>query len=46
MPDVRYWSEVLCCTIITNISDLEIKVKDFEILPQSFWLKFFSIFLL
>ena len=31
-PDVRYWSEVLCCTIITHISDLEVKVIDFEIL--------------
>ena len=30
LPDVRYWSEVLCCTITT--SDLEIKVTDFEIL--------------
>ena len=33
---------VLCCTIITHISDLEIKVTDFEILHQSF----FSTFLL
>ena len=32
LPDVRYWSEVLCCTIITHISDLEIKVTDFETL--------------
>ena len=32
LPDVRYWSEVLCCTIITHVSDLEIKVTDFEIL--------------
>ena len=37
---------VLCCTIITRISDLEIKVTDFEILCWSFWLKFFSTFLL
>ena len=21
LPDVRYWSEVLCCTITTHISD-------------------------
>ena len=21
LPDVRYWSEVLCCTIMTHISD-------------------------
>ena len=32
LPDGRYWSEVLCCTIKTHISDLEVKVTDFEIL--------------
>ena len=32
LPDVRYWSEVECCTITTHISDLEVKVTDFEIL--------------
>ena len=32
LPDVRYWSEVLYCTIKTHISDLEVKVMDFEIL--------------
>ena len=32
LPDARYWSEVLCCTIMTQISDLEVKVTDFEIL--------------
>ena len=32
LPDVRYWSKVLCCTITTHISDLEVKVTDFEIL--------------
>ena len=31
-PDVKYWSAVLCITIPTHISDLEIKVTDFEIL--------------
>ena len=31
-PDVRYWSEVLCYTITTHISDLEVKGTDFEIL--------------
>ena len=30
--DVRYWSEVLWCTIMTHISDLEVKVTDIEIL--------------
>ena len=24
LPDVRYWSEVLCCAIKTHISDLEV----------------------
>ena len=28
----RYWSEVLCCAIMTQLSDLEFKVKEFEIL--------------
>ena len=32
LPDVRHWSEVLCCTIITHISDLEVKVTDFKLL--------------
>ena len=32
LPDVRYWSEVLCCTIMTHIGDPEVKVADFEIL--------------
>ena len=32
LSDVRYWSEVLCCTITTHISDLEVKVTDFEIM--------------
>ena len=32
LPDVRYWSEVLCCTIMIHISDLEVKVTNFEIL--------------
>ena len=30
--DTPDWSEVLCCTITTHISDLEVKVTDFEIL--------------
>ena len=32
LPDVRYWSEVLCYVITTHISDLEIKVTELEIL--------------
>ena len=30
LPNVSYWSEVLCCTITTHIGDLD--VKNFEIL--------------
>ena len=32
LPDVRYWSEVLCCTIMTittNIGDPQVNVRDF-----------------
>ena len=43
LPDVRYWSEGLCCTILIHISDLEVKVTDFEILCLSFWLKFLEV---
>ena len=32
LPDVGYWSEVLCCTIMTHISDLEVNVTAFQIL--------------
>ena len=28
----RYWSDVLCCTIMTHQGDLEVKVTDLEIL--------------
>ena len=28
----RYWSEVLFCTIMTHLGDLEFKVTDLEIL--------------
>ena len=28
----RYWSEVLCCTIMTHLGDTEVKVTDLEIL--------------
>ena len=27
----RYWSEVLCCTIMTHLGDFEVKVTDLEI---------------
>ena len=32
LPDVRYWTDVLCYTITTHISDLAVMVTDFEIL--------------
>ena len=28
----RYWSQVLCCTIMTHLDDLEVKVMDLDIL--------------
>ena len=31
LPDVRYWSVVLCCTILTHLCDPEVKVTNFEI---------------
>ena len=40
LHDGRYWSEVLCCTIMTHLGDLEVKVTDLEILCLSFWLMF------
>ena len=47
LPDVRYWSEVLCYTVLTHISDLEVKVTDFEIICLSFLVKVFrSLYLL
>ena len=36
----RYWSDVLFYTIMTHLSDLEVKVTDLEIFCYSFWLKF------
>ena len=32
----RYWSEVLCSTIMTHLGDLEVKVSDFEMSCKSF----------
>ena len=45
MPVVRYWSEVVLCTIMTHLGDLQIKVTDFEILCSSFWLKFLELYI-
>ena len=32
----RYWSEVLCCTIMTHLGDLEVKVTDLEFFVKVF----------
>ena len=43
----RYWSEVLCCTIRTHLSDLEVKVTHFENFVLKFLVKVFvSLYLL
>ena len=43
----RYWSEVLCCTIMTHLGDLEVKVTDLEIFVLKFLVKvFISLYLL
>ena len=31
LPDVSYWFAVLCRTVSTHISDLQVKVMDIEI---------------
>ena len=31
----RYWSEVLCCTIMTHLGDLEVKVTDLQKVDKS-----------
>ena len=28
----RYWSEVLCCTIMTQLGDVKVKITNLEIL--------------
>ena len=43
----RYWSEVLCCTIMTHLGDLEVKVTDLTNFVLKFLVKFFvSLYLL
>ena len=32
----RYWSEVLCCTIMTHLGDLEVKVTELKFLVKVF----------
>ena len=42
----RYWSKVLCCTIMTHLGDLEVKVLDLEILLKFLVKVFVSLYLL
>ena len=35
----RYWSEVLCSTIVVHPGDLEVKVTDLKILCLKFFIK-------
>ena len=35
--------KVLCCTLMTHLGDLEVKVTDFEIL--CFWLKILELYI-
>ena len=45
-PDVRYWSEILCCAIPTYMSDLEVRVMNLEkIMLQRFWLKLLEVYI-
>ena len=45
LPDVIYWSEVLCCIILTHIIDLEVKVTNLKkFYVKNVWLKFFFYF--
>ena len=37
---VRYWSEVLCCTMAPHLCDLEVKVKDLKFYVKVFGLIF------
>ena len=40
LPFVRYWSEVLCSTIPTHLSDLYVMVTNFIL---KFWSKFLAL---
>ena len=42
---VDNWSEVLGCTIMTQLGDLKVKVMDLKILCVSFWLKFLKVYI-
>ena len=42
----RYWSEVLCCTIMTHLGDLEVKVTDRNFVLKCLVKVFISLYLL
>ena len=42
----RYWSNVLFCTIMTHLSDLEVKVTDLDFLLEFLVKVFISLYLL
>ena len=42
----RYWSEVLCCTIMAHLDDLEVKVTDRNFVLKFFIKVFISLYLL
>ena len=44
VPVVRYWTGVKCCTILTLMSDLEVKVMDFKILLKFLVLVFRTVY--
>ena len=46
LHDGTYWSDVLFCTIMTHLGDLEVKVTDLEILLEFLVKVFISLYLL
>ena len=39
-PDVRNWLRILYCFILTSLYDLEVKIRDLQILFVVFYLRF------
>ena len=37
----RYWTEILCCTIMTHLGDLEVNVTDLEKICVKVFVKVF-----
>ena len=44
-PDVRYWSDILCCTMVIHLHDIGVKFTDLENLCKSFWIKFLEFYI-